>query len=154
MRRIALNPLQGAGQCVDVFCNTACGQFARALHACGVQRPQRIEHISLRLQRRARRRVQHKGLSGRLVLAHADQIGLNTQLVQGIFIVIAPAAQAFDRHRAQGVQQHLAGMGGQVILALVVARRPGNHRFARGLEALDGRRRLAQGHQTATLEVV
>ena len=151
---IALGSLQSTRERINIFCNAAQRQFARSLNTCGVQAPQRIEHISLCLQRRTRRCFQHKGLPRRFVLTHAYQIGFNAQPIQGLLVVIAPAAQAFNINRAHGMQHHLARMGGQVILALVVGGRPRDHRFARGLEPFKGRSGLAQGHQAATFEVI
>ena len=153
LRPVTAGGQQAAGQGVQPALHAAGRQLARALDAVGPGAPQRVVQASVGAQGFGRRRVGAEDLAGVLVLAGPHHVGADADPVQQVAVVVAPAAQAADLHAAHRVQPDLAGVGCHEVLALAVARRPGDYRLAGGLEAFQRCDKFAQAGQARASEV-
>ena len=154
LARIPLHSLQRTRQAVDVLRHTAGRQLARLLNALCVQFPQGVIHMRLSLQGLLRRLAEDEWFARRLVLPHTDQVRLYTQLVQRLFVVVALATKTLYENRPHGMHGHLTGMRCQVVLALVIPRRPRQNRLTRSLELFNGASSFTQRSQTRALEII
>ena len=109
---------------------------------CSAARARRTAAVGL--ARGRRRLVGDERLGRALVGADAHQVDADAEPVERVLVVVAVAPEAFEVDHAERMQQHLVGVRGDVVLALVVARAPGDDLLAARLEAIDRRGDLAQ----------
>ncbi len=95
-----------------------------------------------------------KGLRRALELAYAEQVHLHAEAVEHVLVEQAVVRESRGHHPALRIEVDLVGMRRQVVLALVQACRPGEHRLARGAEAVERGAHFAQGGETAGLQLV
>src|SRR5699024_329820 len=111
----------------------------------GPERVQPCQVVGARLRRHA---VANERLHEGFVLADAEYIDLDVQHLQGVSEIVAKHAVTLEINLAQRVQIDGVRKAGQIILILVVIRRPSEHRLAGFLEVPN---RTAQFLQLAWL---
>jgi hypothetical protein len=79
-------------------------------------------------------------------------VGRDVELLQRRLEVGLVDAQPLDQHGAALVEQHVIGVGGQQVLALIVVVGHGDDRLAALLELVDGSRHLLQFGEAGTLQ--
>ncbi len=152
LAQVAARTGDGVRQGVDIRTQLGGVELAQLRHFVDVGIPQAAHPEAVRFLGLGRGVVENVRLGRALELTHAEQVHVHAELVEQVLVEQAVVGQAGDHHTALRIDQDAVGMRGQVVLALVIAGRPHNHRFAGGAETIQRRTGLAQRSETAALQ--
>ncbi len=154
LRRVAAGGLQQLRHSLDEGGQRFRRRLARLGDAGEVGPPDVAEPLEVGLLRLGRHVVPEVGFDGRLVLADAEDVPGDAELVDALAVVGPVAAEALDQDHSIRIEEDFVGLRGEVVAAHVEGVARGDDLLARLAEVAEGGRGVLEDRHSGPAHLV